>query len=85
VKRPAQPEEIAPAYVFFAAPTMSSYITGEIIPIPGAMLAGSDPALGSACARRLRLRTSLNTFDAPAGVFIGGIRSKQAPGQSFPR
>jgi hypothetical protein len=24
---------IAPAYVFLAAPTMSNYITGEIIPI----------------------------------------------------
>ena len=26
--RPAQPEEIAPAYVFLAAPCCSSYITG---------------------------------------------------------
>lgn len=33
--RPAQPEEIAPAYVFLAAPTCSSYITGEILPIVG--------------------------------------------------
>ena len=31
--RPAQPEEIAPAYVFLAAPTCSSYITGEILPM----------------------------------------------------
>jgi NAD(P)-dependent dehydrogenase (short-subunit alcohol dehydrogenase family) len=35
MKRPAQPEEIAPAYVFLAAPVCSSYITGEIIPIIG--------------------------------------------------
>jgi NAD(P)-dependent dehydrogenase (short-subunit alcohol dehydrogenase family) len=35
MKRPAQPEEIAPAYVFLAAPACSSYITGEIIPIIG--------------------------------------------------
>ncbi len=35
MKRPAQPEEIAPAYVFFASPQMSSYITGEILPIIG--------------------------------------------------
>jgi NAD(P)-dependent dehydrogenase (short-subunit alcohol dehydrogenase family) len=33
--RAAQPEEIAPAYVFLAAPTCSSYITGEILPIIG--------------------------------------------------
>jgi NAD(P)-dependent dehydrogenase (short-subunit alcohol dehydrogenase family) len=33
--RPAQPEEIAPAYVFLAAPSCSSYITGAILPIIG--------------------------------------------------
>jgi NAD(P)-dependent dehydrogenase (short-subunit alcohol dehydrogenase family) len=35
MKRPAQPEEIAPAFVFLAAPSCSSYITGEILPIVG--------------------------------------------------
>ena len=35
MKRPAQPEEVAPAYVFLASPQMSSYITGEILPIIG--------------------------------------------------
>jgi NAD(P)-dependent dehydrogenase (short-subunit alcohol dehydrogenase family) len=35
MKRPAQPEEIAPAYVFLASPQCSSYITGEVIPIVG--------------------------------------------------
>ncbi|MDB5416446.1 MAG: short-chain dehydrogenase/reductase [Rubritepida sp.] len=35
MKRPAQPEELAPAYVFLASPQMSSYITGEILPIIG--------------------------------------------------
>ena len=35
MKRPAQPEEIAPAFVFLAAPSCSSYITGEILPIIG--------------------------------------------------
>jgi NAD(P)-dependent dehydrogenase (short-subunit alcohol dehydrogenase family) len=34
-KRPAQPEEIAPAYVFLAAPCCSSYITGIELPIMG--------------------------------------------------
>jgi NAD(P)-dependent dehydrogenase (short-subunit alcohol dehydrogenase family) len=33
--RPAQPEEIAPAYVFLASPHCSSYITGEVLPIIG--------------------------------------------------
>jgi NAD(P)-dependent dehydrogenase (short-subunit alcohol dehydrogenase family) len=35
MKRPAQPEEIAPAYVFLASPQTSSYITGEVLPIVG--------------------------------------------------
>ncbi len=35
MRRPAQPEEIAPAYVFLASPQCSSYITGEILPIVG--------------------------------------------------
>ena len=35
MKRPAQPEEIAPAYVFLASSHCSSYITGEILPIVG--------------------------------------------------
>ena len=35
MKRPAQPEELAPAFVFLASPQMSSYITGEILPVIG--------------------------------------------------
>jgi NAD(P)-dependent dehydrogenase (short-subunit alcohol dehydrogenase family) len=35
MKRPAQPEEVAPAYVFLAAPSCSSYISGEILPVLG--------------------------------------------------
>jgi len=31
MKRPAQPEEIAPAYVFFASDADSSFITGEVL------------------------------------------------------
>ncbi len=33
--RPAQPEEIAPAFLFLASPQCSSYITGEILPVIG--------------------------------------------------
>ncbi len=35
MKRPAQPEEIAPAFVFFASEADSSYITGEVLTILG--------------------------------------------------
>lgn len=35
MKRPAQPEEIAPAFVFFASERDSSYITGEVLAILG--------------------------------------------------
>jgi len=40
MKRPAQPDEIAPAYVFLASPQCSSYITGEILPIIGGYSGG---------------------------------------------
>ncbi len=40
LERPAQPEEIAPAYVFLASPQTSSYITGEILPIIGGYSGG---------------------------------------------
>jgi NAD(P)-dependent dehydrogenase (short-subunit alcohol dehydrogenase family) len=35
LKRPAQPEEVAPAYVFFASEADSSYITGEVLTLLG--------------------------------------------------
>jgi len=35
MKRPAQPEEISPAYVYLAAPVCSSYITGLVLPVMG--------------------------------------------------
>ena len=34
-KRPAQPEELSPAYVFLAAPACASYITGIVLPVTG--------------------------------------------------
>jgi NAD(P)-dependent dehydrogenase (short-subunit alcohol dehydrogenase family) len=35
MQRPAQPEEVAPAYVFFASDADSSYITGEVLTLLG--------------------------------------------------
>lgn len=40
MKRPAQPEEVAPAYVFLAAPSCASYISGEVLPVLGGNTAG---------------------------------------------
>ena len=40
MKRPAQTEEIAPAYVFLASAHCSSFITGEILPIIGGYTGG---------------------------------------------
>lgn len=35
MKRPAQPEEITPAYVYFASEADSSYVTGEVLTLLG--------------------------------------------------
>jgi len=40
MKRPAQPEEIAPAFLFLACAQCSSFITGEILPILGGYAGG---------------------------------------------
>jgi hypothetical protein len=37
MKRPAQPEELSPAYVFLASPACASYITGIVLPITGSI------------------------------------------------
>ncbi|HVH38461.1 MAG TPA: SDR family oxidoreductase [Gemmatimonadaceae bacterium] len=41
MQRPAQPEEIAPAFVFFASPADSSYITGEVLTLLGGEITSS--------------------------------------------
>jgi NAD(P)-dependent dehydrogenase (short-subunit alcohol dehydrogenase family) len=40
MKRAAQPKELAPAFVFMAAPSCSSYITGENLPVIGGYSGG---------------------------------------------
>jgi NAD(P)-dependent dehydrogenase (short-subunit alcohol dehydrogenase family) len=39
-QRPAQPEEIAPAYVYFASNADSSYVTGEVLTLLGGETTG---------------------------------------------
>jgi NAD(P)-dependent dehydrogenase (short-subunit alcohol dehydrogenase family) len=36
-RRPAQPEELSPAYVFLASSVCSSYITGIVLPVTGSV------------------------------------------------
>ena len=40
MKRPGQPEEVAPTYVFFASNADSSYITGEVLTLLGGETTG---------------------------------------------
>ena len=37
MKRPAQPEELSPAYVFLASAVCSSYVTGVVLPVTGSV------------------------------------------------
>lgn len=37
MKRPAQPEELSPAYVFLASPVCASYVTGIVLPVTGSV------------------------------------------------
>ena len=37
MRRPAQPEELSPAYVFLASPVCASYITGIVLPVTGSV------------------------------------------------
>ena len=37
MKRPAQPEELSPAYVFLASPACAGYITGIVLPVTGSI------------------------------------------------
>jgi len=39
--RPAQPEEIAPAYVFLASPVCAGYVSGAVLPVMGGPVGGA--------------------------------------------
>ena len=41
MRRPAQPDEISPAFVFLASNADSSYITGEVLTLLGGKMHGS--------------------------------------------
>jgi len=59
-ERPAQPEEIAPTYVFLASNADSSYITGEVIAllggetIAGQAMTDIDASTVAGCSRDIR-------------------------------
>jgi hypothetical protein len=74
MKRPARPEEIAPAFVFLAAPSCSSYITDEILPIIGRYGAASR-RLSSILAKRAPQTVSKPTIK---GEFTQAISSATA-------
>ena len=40
MKRPAQPEEVSPAYVFLASPVCAGFITGVVLPVMGGVTGG---------------------------------------------
>ena len=77
MKRPAQPEEVAPAYVFLAAPACSSYITGEVLPVLGGeTVADSRSADGDG---QLVARAFVGRDDADDVVLRGRERSPPTP------
>ena len=39
--RAGQPEELAPAFVYLAAPSMSSYVTGQTLHVNGGTVVGA--------------------------------------------
>lgn len=41
MKRPAQPEEIAPAFVFLASPVCAGYVSGAVLPVMGGPVGGA--------------------------------------------
>ena len=41
MKRPGQPSEVAPAFLYLASPLMSSYVTGQTIHVNGGMVVGA--------------------------------------------
>jgi len=43
--RPAQPEELSPAFVFLASPVMSSYVNGIVLPVMGGPKAEAHDSL----------------------------------------
>ena len=63
MKRPAQPEELSPAYVFLASPVCSSYITGIVLPVTRAA-SGVDLRRG----RPARQRNDASKSDSENGM-----------------
>jgi len=59
--RAAQPDEIAPSYVFFAAPQLSSYYSGEVLAPTGGETLPADPPEAKPVLTRWRTVTTPRT------------------------
>jgi NAD(P)-dependent dehydrogenase (short-subunit alcohol dehydrogenase family) len=62
--RPAQPEEIAPAFVYFASNADSSFVTGEVLTLLGGVTRARLPARGRAL-EQARARAAPSGFARP--------------------
>ena len=82
MKRPAQPEELAPAYVFLASNADSSYITGTILQVMGGETYAADEDLSrrpcGVPASRMR-RPALHAGREHASDDLLGVRRDRRP------
>ena len=75
MKRPAQPEELSPAYVFLASPVCSSYISGEILLGGGEGLGAPVQRRGHAKVERGALPPGNHAHDIVLGRLVGRSRA----------
>ena len=76
MKRPAQPEEIAPAFVYFASEVDSSYVTGEVL----TLLGGETTAVVIPQEWMLNLWVTWRQWQHRSGRGIGDLRDHRGRG-----